>query len=230
MTCLGDSESSRLLADNEHMKRIKESLTGAVAYIIPLVMSAPSFYMGLMTVPFLVYLIVTIVGLPVTQGPVVYLLLGGSPLDNGLLFFSLVFLLYSVVFLWRKKPKGLVTAGPYRVVRHPQYLSLIVFTAVLTSRSVWILQSTFGIGLFSAPETIAIWFLMVIAYVGLALFEERHLSVVFRNEWPDYSMRTGFLVPFIASQRRWLEIALSFLIFAGLLFGLLSFSSSLMPV
>ncbi len=225
---MGDSESSRSLEDNERMKRVKESVTGAVAYVIPLVMSAPSFYMGLMTVPFLLYLIVTIVGLPTTQEPVAYLLLGGSILDNGLLLLSLVLLLYSVLFLWRKKSKGLVSTGPYRAVRHPQYLSLIVFTAVLTSRSVWILQNTFGIGLFTVPETISIWFLMVLAYVGLALFEERHLSVVFREEWSDYRTKTGFLLPFIASQRRWLEIGVSLIIFAGLLFGLLSFSP--MPV
>jgi protein-S-isoprenylcysteine O-methyltransferase Ste14 len=227
---LGDSESSRLRHNNERMKRIKESVTGAVAYFMPLVMSAPGFYMGLMTVPFLVYLITVIIGLPTTQEPVAYLLLGGSPLDNGLLSLSLAFLLYSVVFLWHKKSKGLVTTGPYRVVRHPQYLGLIVFTAVLTSRSVWILQNTFGIGLFSVPETIAIWFLMVFVYVGLAVFEERHLSIVFKDKWPDYIMGTGFLMPFVASQRRWLEIVVSVLLFAGLLFSLLSFSSSLMPV
>ncbi len=131
--------------------------------------------------------------------------------------------MYSAVFLWRKKPAGLVTTGPYRIVRHPQYLGLILLTGALTSRSIWILEHTFGIGLLGVPETIAVWFVMMFAYVGLALFEERHLLRVYQEGWTQYRENVGFLLPLLVSQQRGLEIVAAILLFAGLMFGLLLF-------
>lgn len=166
-----NDKNTALPIEMDRVERIKRTLADALAYIIPLVMSTPGLYAGLMTMPLLAYLELTLF----SQGGISYLLLGGSTIENAVLILGLVFFLYSVLCLWRTKPKGLVTGGPYRIVRHPQYLGLILFTAVLTSRSVWVLLNTFGIGFLKPYETIDVWFLMVVAYVGLAMFEEPHL-------------------------------------------------------
>lgn len=222
-----DEEDKTSLREKDFIDRIKRVLANVAGYIIPLFMSAPGLYAGLMTLPFLAYLTIIVADLPFSQEAISYLLLGGSIFDNVVLLLGLVFLLYSVVFLWRGKSKELVTSGPYRIVRHPQYLSLIMFTAVLTSRSVWVLENTFGVGFLGVSETVVVWFLMVFVYIGLALFEERHLASVYQEYWADYRTKVGFLVPLLTSQQRWLDIATSVILLTGLMLSLLFFNSSL---
>jgi protein-S-isoprenylcysteine O-methyltransferase Ste14 len=220
---VGEDETPGPSTEEERIGRAGRLLASAAAYAMPLLASTPSFYIGLMTVPFLVYLIMMVANLSThPEGPL-YLLLAGSIPDMIVMLLGLAFTVHSVAFLWRKKPAGLVTTGPYGVVRHPQYLGLILFTGALTSRSVWILEHTFGFGLMGVPETIAVWFAMVFAYVGLALFEERHLLRVYPENWPQYHEKVGFLLPLLASQRRELEIVAAVLVFAGLMFGLVLF-------
>jgi len=150
-----------------------------------------------MTVPFIVYLFMMFGNISVATPPMA----DYTRLENVIILsvagFGLVLLLYSVVHLWREKSDGLVTSGPYRLVRHPQYFALILFTLMMTYQSVWILRNTFGIGWLTADQTLILWYMMLVAYAAIAWIEESHLLKTFGNEWSEYRSRTGFLIPFV---------------------------------
>ena len=205
-------------------ERIRNSLTTVIGYLIPLVMSAPGFYVGVMTLPFLFFL----QRMFAAPEAIFYLFFGGSIFEYLVQSAGLVIIIYSVVFLLRNKSKGFVSSGPYGSVRHPQYLGLILFTAVLTSRSVWVLTHTFGIGHLSYQETLISWFLMVLAYFGLAIFEEHHLKREYQAEWAEYREDVGFLIPLIRNKRRWVEILGTFAVLAGLMAVLLIANGTLL--
>jgi protein-S-isoprenylcysteine O-methyltransferase Ste14 len=152
---------------------------------------------GLMTVPFIVYLLLMFGNISVAPPP----LPDYTRLENLVILsvagFGLVLLLYSVIHLWKTKPGGLVTSGPYRLVRHPQYFALIIFTTMMTYQSVWILRNTFGMGWLTADETLLLWYATLVAYVVIAWIEESHLKKKFGDDWNDYGQRVGFLIPFV---------------------------------
>lgn len=144
-----------------------------------------------MTIPFLMYLLLMIgsLGSVVLEPLDIFNIAGYS--------IGIILLLYSIAYLWKKKATGLVTTGPYSIVRHPQYFSIIVFTAVMTYQSVWILQHTFGFGWLSVEQTKIMWYIMLFAYVVIADIEEKHLEKVYGYEWIDYRNKVGFLIPFV---------------------------------
>ena len=177
-----------------------------------------------MTVPLIFFLIIMGGRFPDLPVSVPYLFLGGTILDAVVIVIGFVLLLVSVVVLWREKTKGLVTHSVYRFVRHPQYLGLILFTAGLTSRSVWILLHTFGVGWLSIQWTIIVWILMVVAYNCLASIEELHLSKVFTDSWKEYRESVGFIIPSPIQLPKSVEIALAIILPVALLYGLIFFS------
>jgi protein-S-isoprenylcysteine O-methyltransferase Ste14 len=79
--------------------------------------------------------------------------------------------------------RGLVTRGPYRLVRHPVYVGEIVS----------------AVGLLLAKPSPAI-VLIFLVFVGLqfwrTIFEEQALTGVFPEAYPAYASRVGRLVPF----------------------------------
>jgi protein-S-isoprenylcysteine O-methyltransferase Ste14 len=184
--------------NESRFERMKMRLVTAIGYLLPFAASLPPLgvWTGLMTVPFVVYLflmfsnISTAPPLPNLTSPTTLFLLVIS-------CFALLFLFYSVIYLRRAKSQGLVTGGPYRLCRHPQYFSLIIFTLIMTYQSVWILQHTFGMGWLTADQTKIVWLLMLLVYVVIARIEEMHLEKGFGNEWAAYRKRVGFVIPFL---------------------------------
>jgi protein-S-isoprenylcysteine O-methyltransferase Ste14 len=120
---------------------------------------------------------------------------------------------------------GLVTTGPYRAVRHPQYFSIIIFTTIVTYQSVWILQHTDGIGWLSVDETIILWIAMLLAYTAIASIEELHLQEAYGSNWFDYRIRVGFLLPFIHFRSRIVEAIVCIILPILVLYGLLYFNA-----
>ncbi|MHA2068861.1 MAG: hypothetical protein ACXABY_31245, partial [Candidatus Thorarchaeota archaeon] len=78
-----------------------------------------------------------------------------------------------------------------------------------------------GISWIAPQLTIVIWFGTLFAYTVLAIIEELHLSKSFPTEFEEYKQRTGFLFPFVRFHNRGLEIILSTLVLAIILFAIL---------
>jgi protein-S-isoprenylcysteine O-methyltransferase Ste14 len=80
-------------------------------------------------------------------------------------------------------PRGLVTEGPYRYVRHPFYASYLIFWAGWT------------LGLWSVVALFPFAILIVI-YVMAALMEERKfVGTPMAAEYEAYRQKTGFFWP-----------------------------------
>lgn len=105
----------------------------------------------------------------------------------GMFFFAISVLFLKEAFRGNVRPvtEKLVQEGPYRWIRHPLYLSMIISIIGLTAgmRSRW--------GLIVA-------FIMFIPFTILrAKLEEAALHDKFGKEWEDYIEQTNFLLPII---------------------------------
>jgi protein-S-isoprenylcysteine O-methyltransferase Ste14 len=206
------------------LERIRSGFLKVAGYLIPFVQSLPPLgvWGALMTVPFASYLILMFSNLPVhLPRALLDFFAPISILEKACIIGGLVLLVYSTVHLLQKKQGGLVTSGPYGSVRHPQYLGMILLTLGLTSWSVWILNNTFGTGFLRPTQTIAVWFLELVAYIVLALIEERHLAKKYGESFADYKTRVSFLIPYLKTNRAGLDILCSIAAPAILLWGLI---------
>jgi protein-S-isoprenylcysteine O-methyltransferase Ste14 len=194
---------------------MREWLLRFVGYLIPLVQSLPPLgvWTGLMTLPFATYLIMMFTNLPVSLPTALsefftpFLII-----EKAFLIIGLIILVCSIAHLKMKKKEGLVTSGPYRLVRHPQYFGIILSTIGLTVWSVWILNNTFGIGFLSSSQTIGVWFIQLLAYIILAFVEELYLAENHGEAFKNYASQVPFLVPFFNTKKKFLDILLSIVI------------------
>jgi protein-S-isoprenylcysteine O-methyltransferase Ste14 len=94
-----------------------------------------------------------------------------------------LFLVGAAQIYWAKiRRSGLVTKGPYRLVRHPQYVALVLFG--------------FGILLtWGRAITFLAFFTMLFLYYHLARSEERSCLRLFGQEYERYRERTSFIIP-----------------------------------
>ena len=223
----------------EKLKAFFLEITG---WIIPLVVSAPSLFIwaGLMTMPLILYLGIMFrsffdpsITVKCCEGPYFIhaldvMLLGGPywP-DKAFSILGVFIMVYSTVYLNKKRKHGLVTTGPYHLVRNPQYFGAILFIINMTSRSY---KEVLGdIGWIGPRGTLLVWFSTLVAYILLALVEEAHLSKEFGAEYTTYKDKTAFLIPFVVSRRRPLEIIFSIVVPLALLWGLVWLNRILYP-
>jgi len=206
-------------------ERIRSGFLKVAGYLVPLVQSLPplGIWTGLMTIPFASYLIMMFTNLPVNLSRALseFFLFPFLITEKAFVIIGLLILVYSVAYLRTKKKEGLVTSGPYRLARHPQYLGMILTTLGFTSWSVWILNNTFGIGFLSPSQTIGVWFIELFAYILLAYIEDQYLSRNCGESFENYKSRVPFFIPFLKTNRKDLEILISILIPAILLIGLI---------
>lgn len=197
------------------LDRIRSGFLRFAGYLIPLVQSLPPLgvWTGLMTLPFATYLVMMFTNLPVSLSTALSDFFKPFHIvEKAFLIIGLIILVYSIVHLKIKKNEGLVTSGPYRLVRHPQYLGMILSTIGLTSWSVRILNNTWGIGFLSSSQTVVVWFIQLFAYIILASVEESYLAKNHAEAFENYTSQVPFLIPFLNKKLRFLDILLSILI------------------
>jgi len=109
-----------------------------------------------------------------------------------------VYLVFSWVQVWSFKTLGdnysqdimikknheLVMKGPFKIIRHPQYLCQILLDLGATA-------ATFGyiVGLLALIE--------IPIYIMRASMEDKLLAKYFAEKFSDYKKKTGFMIPFI---------------------------------
>jgi protein-S-isoprenylcysteine O-methyltransferase Ste14 len=196
-------------------------------YLVPLFQSLPplGIWAGLMTIPLISYLVMLFSSLPESIFTVLedFLTDGTFLLDKTCVVIGLLILLYSSAYLRIKRRVGLVTSGPYRLARHPQYLGIMLFTLGLTTRSYWVLTNTFGTGFLTPQQTIAAWFIELLVYVLLANIEELYLSQKYVESYENYKNKTAFLIPLLKTKNKILDALVSVVIPAILLWAVLQF-------
>ncbi len=202
------------------LERIKQKNATRIGYVLPLFISIPPkmAWGGLMTVPFFVYLVLMMFNL--IENPPFPSYFGWTTIIQ---IVAILFLIWSVVYLRKEKTKGLVTSGPYRFVRHPQYLSVIILSTFMTTHSVWLLMYSNGSGWLTLDLTKILWLLMLTAYAVIAVIEEMHLQKKFDSQWGKYSNRVGFFIPFFLYKSRSVEMLSGIIIPYAILEILLSF-------
>jgi len=101
----------------------------------------------------------------------------------------MVLLVAVAQLLWGfHKGIGLIKTGAYSVVRHPQFLGIIIVTIGLT---VMVLTNQ----MHNQIQIVGLWVLQIFGYTALARYEEWCLSKKFGDEYLQYKQKVPFLFP-----------------------------------
>ena len=118
-------------------------------------------------------------------------LLGGSGAAWALVMgLSNLLIFGGLILMWRgwKLIHGargeLVTSGPYRLVRHPQYSAFFLMTMGFLIQ--W-----------PTLITVVMWPILMFVYYRLALREERDMAAAFGDRYHEYAARTPRFMPAI---------------------------------
>jgi len=83
-----------------------------------------------------------------------------------------------------KKNHELITKGPFKIIRHPQYLCQILLDVGATAATL-----SYIVGIFALIE--------IPIYVMRASLEDKLLAKYFAEKFSDYKKKSGFMIPFI---------------------------------
>ena len=178
-------------------KKIEAISTRISSLFIPIFQYVPclSVWHGVMSVPLITYLTFFF------QNPKIlstdFFFLFHNP---GIYFiiFGFLFFVYSLIFQLTHG-KQLIRTGPYKYMRHPQYLAFILMTLGMT---VVAFQTTplfeFVVSYENGVSILFfIWVCEVLAYILLGKIEEIALKAKYGNEFLEYRKRVAFIIPFL---------------------------------
>ena len=112
--------------------------------------------------------------------------------------FGLILYTYSLIYQLSHRGQ-LITKGPYRLMRHPQYLAFIIMTLGMTI-------VTFETSpIFEFPVSyenrfnvlVFIWIGEVLAYILLGKIEEIALKAKYGDVFLEYRNKVAFIIPFL---------------------------------
>ncbi len=207
-------------------------ITTLAASILPFIQSIPplALWGGLMTVPLITYFAIMLTSPNQFFEALIQLFFEHFLIELVVAIIGFIILIYSIIFMRFNKKECLIKTGPYSLVRHPQYLGVILFITTISCRSYWILTHTFGIGWLQSEGTVVLWLFTLVAYIVLAKIEESHLMNKFGEDYNDYRRSVGFIIPYTSTDNKWIEIFISILIPVVIFIALLTSANLLFTI
>ena len=141
-----------------------------------------SYYFGIMSIPFFVYLGLFLKS-PLANQDIKY-----WPLEYSITILAILFSVYCWIYLYRHRDEGLVSTGPYKYIRHPQYIAVIIAITVLSCTSYFKTSPLDPLEreLYDEYWIIIIWGVEIGFYLFLTIIEDLSL----KKEFPQYSEYT----------------------------------------
>jgi protein-S-isoprenylcysteine O-methyltransferase Ste14 len=188
------NKNSKNYKSNNKIKSGVRNLTPNFIYLFQF-LPAISLWHGIMSLPLVVYLFYFFQNPGILAYDVLFYVrfFGTYIALSGLVFYVYCF------FYQIKHSNQLIKEGPYNLVRHPQYLAIIIMTFGLTI----VALQTHPLYCFN-PYSIngytlifLIWIAEVLAYIFLAKIEERYLYLHYKEDYINYINQVPFLFPFL---------------------------------
>jgi len=184
------------------LDKIKAAALTFIAIMIPYFQYVPcaSIWFGIMSMPLISYFLTFLrfpdmivfdfkffFGYPGTC----FVLLGG------------ILFIYSLTFQIINR-KGLIQKGPYKYLRHPQYLGIIIMTFGLTMIC---LNTSPVFPFIDEPSNkqiwvVSIWLIEVLAYLMLAEIEDLYLKSKYKGSYLEYKNTVAFMIPFLKLKKK----------------------------
>jgi protein-S-isoprenylcysteine O-methyltransferase Ste14 len=186
------------------INKIKSKLISVFTWIssllVPIYQYIPctAIWFGIMSVPLISYLIFFF------QYPHILISDIAFAFDNYEIYIILSGLImygYSLTYQITHR-KQLIQTGPYKYVRHPQYLAIIIMTFGMT---LLIFKTgpiiNFNLAIDSYIFIFLIWICELLAYILLAKIEEYALKNKYGDAFLKYVNEVAFMIPFLKLRR-----------------------------
>ena len=207
-------------------RKLYDFLVDKSGYLLFLFQELPGvgIWVGVMSLPFILYLVIFFASLPTSliNAVTVFITINTFYLERIWLLSGAVLFTYATYYLSKRKKEGLITTGPYKYIRHPQYFGILLMTIGLGSWSYVVYATTFGVtfwqtyfGWFFDP--IKVWYIEFALYILIALIEEVHLSNKFGEAYKNYQKSTPFLIPVaFLCKNKFADLAAAIIVFITL--------------
>ena len=188
------------LKGNKIKNKITSVATSLSSILIPIFQYVPctAIWFGIMSVPLITYLAFFFQNPGILVSDFAFLF---NSYEIYIIILGFMFYIASLIYQLTHR-KQLIRTGPYRYVRHPQYIALIIITFGMTL----IVYKTSPIVNFDLVIDVyafmfLIWTGEVLAYIILAKIEDYALKAKYGDNFLDYANNVSFMIPFFKLKR-----------------------------
>ena len=185
------------LKGNNIKSKITSISTSISSLLIPFLQYVPctAIWFGIMSVPLISYLVWFFQYPNILLYDLRFLI---ETQGFHIVLFGLILYIYSLTYQLSHRGQ-LITKGPYRMMRHPQYLAFIIMTFGMT---IVVFQTS---PIFEFPVSYEnrfsilffIWIGEVLAYILLGKIEEIALKAKYGDKFLEYRNKVAFIIPFL---------------------------------
>lgn len=177
------------------MLKLRHFIESIMAVLLLLIQYIPvvGIWHGIMFFPLAIYLFSILIAYPQTfWDDASALLFSPHNVVGRVIAFCGLLLFLAALIQFLKKRNVLITTGVYSVVRHPQYLGIIILTLGYSLMVIWMATPP-SLGM--AQNVLLIWLLQVLGYIALAFYEERCLLQEHKSAYKQYQSKVPFIFP-----------------------------------
>lgn len=186
---------------NKFKIRISSISTSISSFLIPIFQYVPctGVWMGIMSVPLIAYLSLYFQNPGILIYDLSFLF---RTYEIYIILFGLILFIYSLIYQLTHR-KQIIQRGPYKYVRHPQYLAFIIMTFGMTLIA---FQTSpifnFNLGYLNGYSLLLlIWIGEALMYIILAKIEEFALKTKYGDKFLEYINNVPFMIPFLKLKR-----------------------------